>query len=133
MKPINLTALLSFCLAAVTLAFSHPPSACAGAPTSDDIIIFRAIYVERSIHWYQPEGDEPIGKNRDSYRERGYLILNLATGEYRTVNYRTDTELDGKRVRVRVKRYEESDGDEQMPAIFQTGPDHRRNYLILSL
>ena len=131
MKKLSPSFALFVCTLAAAISIVSLSNARAGAPLNDDIIIFRSTQSDRSTNWFQTEGDTPIGKTRRSYRERGYLILNLTTGEYREVSYRTGSvrDQDGKR----VKSYEASDSDLQAQAMFQTGPDDRRNYLILSL
>ena len=117
----------------LTMASASASTARAGAASGDDIIIFQSTHSERYTRYFQTAVQTPNAKVRGSQRVRGYVILNLTTGDFRQVEYWTETGIGPNGRRVRVKRYRADNTDSNAEAIFQTGPDDRRNYLILSL
>jgi hypothetical protein len=132
MKPNTLIISLIACVATALISGSLLSGAHAGGG-GDDIVIFRSTQSERITRYFQTSVSTPDAKVREGNRATSYVILNLATGGFRELQYWTETQvdLDGKRSRVKLFRAQRFDGTAE--AIFQTGPTDRRNYLILSL
>ena len=134
-KTPSLAALLT-CILSISLHAEWIPNSHAGR-SGDEIVIFRATESSRNTHYFQAEGEGetymPGGRSKSGERQTSYVILNLTTGEYREIIYLTYFYRDGEGRRVRVRGYFADDSDHSVPALFETGPQDRRNYLVLSL
>ena len=141
------TSLRALALSIALASFALPNDLSGGTISSDEIIIYRSTESSRHVEYFQgyerQEFDEdlgefvttqyPGGKHRYSLREQCYVILNLTSGEYRKVRFRTGYLRDRDGRRIRFRELEWQDRDSTPMALFQTGPDDRRNYMILSL
>jgi len=137
---------LSLCLAiAAFIANSSLASA-------DEIVIYRSVQTEKCVSHYQPTSyeyfDEELGEEvteevpggRSTYRNKttSYVIVNKTTAEYREITYYDYSYRDkfGKKVKARAYYlngdYSELDEGSPFSSFFETDPEARKNYLVLS-
>jgi len=101
-------------------------------PVHDDIIVYRSTESQRGLR-YREGGAQPGFKTKGSDKRRSYIVLNMTTGDYREISYFTYDfgRMDGRRVLEKRYRYDRSD---MTPAsLFESDPEEKKNYLVLSL